>query len=130
GVARVERRVAQAERAEEPPGERAVEGVAVHEPDDLAEQDEAGVAVLEAGARRIVKRDLRERPGGCRKSRRDRARGRDRQEPSAVRQDSPSGDALEALVPELAQVAPERRVELDRATLDERHDGRSEEHTS
>ena len=124
GVARVERRVAQAERAEEHPVEIAVEGVAAHAPDDLAEQDEAGVAVLEAGARRIVERDLGERPGRCRKSRRDRARGRDRQEARAVGQDPPDGDPVEGPAPELPQVAPERRVELDRAPLDEGHDGK------
>jgi len=40
-----------------------------------------------------------------------------------VSQEAPDGDALEALGPKLAQIAPERRLELDGAALDERHDG-------
>src|SRR5207245_11690237 len=64
---RIEARVAKPERLEDVLIEVAVERLARDPPHHLAEQDEAGVAVLERAARRVCERQLRKRRPRLRK---------------------------------------------------------------
>ena len=119
----IEARVAQAERLEDVVVEVAVERLARHAPHHLTEQDEAGVAVLERGARRVVERHLRQQRGRLRKSGIQRAARRDRRQARAVREQPPDRDHVVRASAEFFEIPPERPVELDLTALDERHHG-------
>jgi hypothetical protein len=118
-----ERRVAKPERTDEHTVEIPVERLAGHAAHDLAQEDEAGVAVLEAGAGRIVELHLRDRARRAREPALDRLVRRVSGESGAVRQHAPDGDLVERPRAKFLQVSAQRRVELHAALLDEHHDG-------
>ena len=119
----MEGRLREPERAEDDASEVEVERLAAHASHDLAEEDEARVAVLRARARRVVERDLGQEPRRPRKAGAHRGLGRHRAEARAVREDPPDRDLPERAAPKLAQVGAERRIETDPAPLGQRHHG-------
>src|SRR5881409_975423 len=102
---RMEGGVPERERPEHDAGEIVVERVATHPADDFAEQNEAGIAVLEAGAGRVVERLGGQRPGGTRKATGQRVGGGDRRESGTVREDPADRHLLERASFELLEVA-------------------------
>ena len=114
-------RVLEIERPEEDPLEVPIETRAADATDDLAEEDEAGVAVLERRARGILEGNLRDLGHRRRKSRGDGGVRGIRDQSGGVGHEPPDRDLVELLAAELLQVLAEGRVELDRALLDERH---------
>ena len=102
--------VAKAEGPEHGPGEIVIEHIPAHASDDLAQQDEAGVAVLEARAGRIVERFGRQRPGRPRKATGEGFGAGDRWKPGAVGHDPTDGHLLEGSALELLEITAERRV--------------------
>jgi len=119
----VKARVLQVERADERPFHVPVERRAADPADDLAEQNESGIAVLEGRAGGILERQLGDLTHRRREARDHGAVRRVRDEPGAVGQESPDRDLIELLAAVFPKVPPDRSVELDRAPLDECHHG-------
>src|SRR5206468_8473421 len=90
-----------------------VERSAADPPDHLGEQDEAGVAVLERSAGRIIEWHLGDGVRGTGKAGRDHGVRGIGGEPGAMGQEPSDRDLIELLVAELLEVSSKRRVELD-----------------
>jgi hypothetical protein len=118
----MEGRVAQVERPEQDALEVLVERLATHPPHDLAQQDEARVAVLEGGAGRVHEGPAGQRPGRGRKAGGHRAVRRDGHKAGGVGEHAFDRHVLERAAAELPEVTPQRGVELELALLPQVHD--------
>ena len=128
GGRRLERRVAQAEGLEHGTVEVAVERLAADPSHDLAEQDEADVAVLGAGAGHVVEGQPRQAAHGVVDGGVHHARRRDGREARAVGEQPLDRHLGEVRLLELAEITAERRVELDGPALHQRHHGQRGAH--